>query len=100
MFLFQILLEEVDQLVEGDDVGLVIEVCMDSVGDNQQLFVVSSQFGEGVLAEVAGAGFFPMNHQNGAANLVRIGQDGLVEEGHTAGYVPTAVGIEIGRAQV
>ena len=63
-------------------------------GDNQQLFVVAFQLLERVFAEVAGVRLFAVADEYGGADLVRVAEDGLVEEGHRAHDVPAAVGVE------
>lgn len=59
--LFQAFLEEVDQLVKGDDIRPVVEAGVDSIRDREQFLVVPSQLGEGILAEVAGVGLITVS---------------------------------------
>lgn len=41
---------------------------------------IARQLFKSVLAEIAGAGLFPVHNQHGAADLVRMAQDGLVKD--------------------
>lgn len=94
VLLFQVLPKELRQLVEGDNVHPVVKVRVNSIRDEQQLLVVPRQLGKSVLAEIAGVGLLAVHNQDGAADLVGIGQDGLIHKGHTADDVPATVGVE------
>ena len=76
VLLFQVLLKELRQLVEGDDVHPVVKVRVDSIRDEQQFLVVPRQLGKSVLAEIAGVGLLAVQDQDSATNLVGIGQMG------------------------
>lgn len=58
---------------------------MDCAGDDEQLLIVGvgivlHHVGKSILAEIAGVGLVPVDHQHGAADLVAVAQDGHVEE--------------------
>lgn len=76
---FQMLLKELPDFVEGNNSGLiVIKIYMARTGNNQQLLVISLQFLEGILAEIARMGFLPVNHEHGAADFPAVRQQGHI----------------------
>ena len=92
-------LEELLDLVEGDNILPVIKVGVDSSGEDQQLLIggigaILHHIGVGVLTEVAGVGLLTVDHQHSAADLAAVAQDGHVKEGQGGGGVPPVIGIE------
>lgn len=67
-------------LIEGDGVHAVIEVCVDCAGDEQELFVVAFELGEGVLSHIAGVRGFPVYDKHGASDLIAVAQKLTVKE--------------------
>ena len=63
-------------------------------GHDHQFLVVTAELLEGILAEVAGMGLFPVDQQDRAADLARIGQQRHVQEGQGRGGVPGTVGVD------
>ena len=80
--------------VEGDDVHPVVQVRMRGPGHDHQFLVVTAELLEGILAEVAGMGLFPVDQQDRAADLARIGQQRHVQEGQGRGGVPGTIGVD------
>ena len=77
----------------------VVEIGVDSVRDDQQLFIVRvlailDHVGIGITAEIAGVGLLAMDDQNGATNFVAVLENRLVHEGFAGDHVPTTVGIQ------
>src|SRR5699024_11355812 len=50
-----------------------------------------------ISAEIAGVRLFSVNDEHRAADFIRILQDRLIQERHTSGHVPAAVGIKRAR---
>lgn len=92
--LFQIFAIECFYLVERYFVEIVVEVGMVGSGDDEELFVVSLEFLEGVFAEIAGVGLLSMYEEYGVAYLVAVREYGHVDEGQRGGLVPPVVGVE------
>ena len=99
--LLQIFGEKCFQFIEGNRIfpAAVIEIGMDSSGNDHQFLVVRvpaaiDHIGIGITAEIAGMGVLAMNQENSAADLIRVLEDRLVDEGLTADHVPAAVGIQ------
>ena len=89
--LSQMRAEEAADLVKRDDVHAVIQIGMDSSGNDHQRFVVAAQPGKGVLGEIAGMRVFPMDHQHRAADLIAVGEDRHVHERERGGDVPALI---------
>ena len=87
-FLFQILLKKLIDLVKWNDIHLVVQICMDCSGNQQQLLIIPFQRLEYILAEIAGMSLFAVNKKHGAADLAAVLQDRLIQEGDAAGGVP------------
>ena len=94
LLLFQVLVIELLDLVEWNLLSVVIQVCMDSSGHNQQLFVVTFQLFESIFAEIAGMRFFAMHHEDSAAYLVAVSQNRHVDKRERRGFVPSVVGVK------
>ena len=84
---FQICGKEIRELIKWDRVlaAAVVEIGVDSVGDDQELLILRHRIAvhhlsEGILAEIAGMCFFAVHDENGGADLVRVGEDRLVQE--------------------
>ena len=94
--LFQVLLEELRQLIEGDRVlsAAIIQIRMNDIRDDEQFLIVPGQLGKSILAEIAGVSLLPVHDQNSAADFIGVAQNRLVKERHTAGLIPAAVGVE------
>ena len=53
---------------------------MDCAGDEQELFVVAFELGEGVLSHIAGVRGFPVYDKHGASDLIAVAQKLTVKE--------------------
>lgn len=98
---FQIRGKERFKFVKWDRVlsAAVVEIGVDSVGDDEELLILWHRIavhhlGVGVLAEIAGMCFFAVHDENGGADLVRVGEDWLVQERDAASGGPAIVGIQ------
>ena len=88
------------QLIKRDGVlpAAVIQICVDCIRDDQQLFVICIRVilhhcGISIAAEITGMCFLPVHDKDCAANLIAVLQDGLVHKGHTANHIPATVRI-------
>lgn len=70
--LLQMSVKEVTDLVKGNDIDLIIEIGMDCIGDDHQLFVFAFQFLKGIFAEITGMCFFTVDHQHRAVDFFAV----------------------------
>ena len=67
---------------------------MDRAGNDHQFFIVTFQKLEGITAQIAGMGLVAMDHQHGAVNLIRVGEQAHIHEGGLCIDSPAIIGIE------
>ena len=82
--------EKCIQLVERDGIfsTAIVEIGVDGTGDDHEflvvrVFAVFDHVGIGVFAEIAGMGVLAVNQKDGAAYLIAVLKDGLIDEGLT-----------------
>ncbi len=91
--LVEVLCVEGGYLVEGDFVGLVVEVTVGGVFYGEHLLVVTFEFGKGVFSEVVGVCFVAVHDQDCVFKLVGIFKKFEVDEGEDRCGVPAVVGV-------
>ena len=73
--LFQVFPEESGNFVKGNSVGIVIEIRVAGILHNEKLLVVSGEFFEGVLAEIAAVSLFAVDNHDRASDFAAVRQN-------------------------
>lgn len=71
-------MEEIGHLVEGNLIGLIVEVRVGRTGHDEEFLIIPFEAFEGVFTEVAGMGLFAVDDQNGTlyfAEVLQIGSE-------------------------
>lgn len=69
-------MEEGGDVVEGNLVHVIIEICVVSAGNDEEFLVISFELLEGIFGEVAGMGLFTMDNEYRAFDFIGIGKKG------------------------
>ena len=86
--------EEGIDFVKWDLFEVVVKIHMVGSGNDEKFLVVSGQFFEGILAEVAGMGLFSMNQEAGGADFTAVSKKRSVEKRQDRGLVPALIRVQ------
>ena len=87
-------MEEIGHLVEGNLIGLIVEVRVGRTGHDEEFLIIPFEAFEGVFTEVAGMGLFAVDDQDGTLYFAEVLQNRVGNEAHSRRDVPAAVGVQ------